>query len=198
MSQTSPTPVEKKIIFLLGGPGSGKGTVSKSICEHYNVGYMCAGDLLRKESKQDTEFGRDLAEQLRLGKIVPIEVTIRLLKNEIESQQKDFYIIDGFPRAVDQAVFFEKDVCPSIAVLFLHAPDEVLIQRLLSRAATSDRNDDNMNSIKLRINVFHNQSYPVIEHFEPTGKVHKIDATGTPEEVFSLVSKVLDKVIGKK
>ena len=186
---------EKKIIFLLGGPGSGKGTVSERIRSKYNVGYMCAGDLLRKEAKQDTEFGRDLAEQLRLGKIVPQEVTFRLLKQEIESQDKDFYIIDGFPRAVNQAIDFESTIYPSLAVIFIQAPDEVLVHRLTSRGKTSGRSDDNEESIRLRIKVFHSQSYPVVEHFEKFGKVHRIDATGNPDEVFTSVSQALDKVI---
>ena len=185
----------KKIVSLLGGPGSGKGTVSEFIKKKYNVGYMCAGELLRGAAQEDTKEGHELAEMLKNGVIVPQEVTIGLLKKEIMKGDRDFYIIDGFPRAVEQAETFEKTVKPFNAILYLDVEDEILIQRLTKRAQGSGRSDDNPESIKKRIAVFHNQSYPVIEHFEPTGKVTRIDARKTPEEVFAQIVPVLEKIV---
>lgn len=187
----------KKIISLLGGPGSGKGTLSEKLREKYNVGYMCAGELLRAEANADTDLGREIAQMLKDGVIVPQEVTISLLKKEILKAEKDFYIIDGFPRAVEQAQTFEREVTPFIAIVFLDASDEILIERLTKRSQGSGRSDDNPESIKKRISVFHNQSYPVIEYFEPMGKVIRIDASGTPQQVLDQAIPAIQKVLGK-
>jgi adenylate kinase family enzyme len=188
----------KKIISLLGGPGSGKGTASERIRKDYNVRYMCAGDLLRAAAKEDTKDGKDLAEMLKNGVIVPQEITIGLLRKEILKGEADFYIIDGFPRAVEQAQTFEKQVKPFDAVIFLEADDDILIERLMKRAKESGRSDDNPESIKKRITVFHNQSYPVVEYFEPMGKVTRVDAKGTPDEVYAAITPVLNKFAAAK
>lgn len=188
----------KKIISLLGGPGSGKGTASDKIKRDYNVGYMCAGELLRGAAKEDSKEGHELAEMLKNGVIVPQEITIGLLRKEILKGNHDFYIIDGFPRAVEQAQTFEKQVKPFDAVIFLSADDDILVERLMKRAKESGRSDDNPESIKKRITVFHNQSYPVVEYFEPMGKVTRVDATGTPEQVYAAIQPVLNKFVGAK
>lgn len=186
---------EKIVVCLLGGPGVGKGTQSELIKQNYDVGYMSAGDLLRGAAQADTPEGHKLAEQLRRGEIVPQEITIGLLKQEIERQQKELYIIDGFPRKVDQAETFVKTVVEPKAIIFLDAPDDVLVERLMGRAKTSGRSDDNPESIKLRLDVFHNQSYPVVGYFGE--KSHTIDSSRTPAEVFADIRKVLDKILGK-
>jgi adenylate kinase family enzyme len=183
----------KKVIFLLGGPGVGKGLQSSLIQKEYDVGYMSAGDLLRREAAKDTELGKKLAEQLRLGEIVAQEVTIGLLKAELENVNKPLYIIDGFPRKVDQAETFVKTVVPPAAVIFLDGDDEVLVQRLMGRAQTSGRTDDNPDSIRLRLKVFHEITCPVFEYFGD--KVHRIDAARTPEEVFADVKAVIQGIL---
>lgn len=184
----------KVVICLLGGPGSGKGTLSERIRAHYsNVGYMSAGELLRGAAAADTPEGRALAEQLRRGEIVPQEITIGLLREQIEKQNKDFYLIDGFPRQVDQAMTFENTVVSPKAVLFLSVPDDVLIKRLLNRGKTSGRSDDNEESIRLRINVYHTKCLPVNEYFGD--RLTKINADRTPIEIFEEVRSLIDRIL---
>jgi UMP-CMP kinase len=185
----------KIVICLLGGPGVGKGTQSELIQKTYDVGYMSAGDLLRKAAAQDTPFGRQLAEQLRKGEIVAQEITIGLLKDEILAQDKPIYVIDGFPRKLDQAETFCQTVVRPKAVLFLDAADDILVQRLLGRAQTSGRSDDNPESIRLRLKVFHDISYPVVEYFG--SDAYTIDSARTVEEVFADIKKVIDGLLNK-
>ena len=182
----------KVVVCLLGGPGVGKGTQSELIRKNYDVGYMSAGDLLRAAAAEDTEQGRTLQGQLTRGEIVPQEITIGLLKKEIERQDKRLYIIDGFPRQVDQAETFVKTVVEPKAIIFLDAPDDVLVERLMGRSRTSGRSDDNPESIRLRLKVFHEKSYPVVDYFGE--KSHRINSARTPEEVFADIRKVLDKI----
>ena len=182
----------KVVVCLLGGPGVGKGTQSELIRKNYDVGYMSAGDLLRAAAAEDTEQGRMLQGQLTRGEIVPQEITIGLLRKEIERQEKRLYIIDGFPRQVDQAETFVKTVVEPKAIIFLDAPDDVLVERLMGRSKTSGRSDDNPESIRLRLKVFHEKSYPVVDYFG--AKSHRINSARTPEEVFADIRKVLDKI----
>ena len=183
------------ILSLMGGPGCGKGTVSAQICQHYNCGYMSAGDLLRAAAKTDKALG----EMLTNGVIVPQEITIGLLKAEIERQAKDFYIIDGFPRKVDQADTFEATVNPFAAMIFIDVSDEVLLSRLLNRAQTSEvkRSDDTPEGFQKRLKVFHDVSYPVLEHFQKKNKAFVIKGEGSKEEVYAAVSKVIDSILHK-
>lgn len=185
---------DKIVIALIGGPGAGKGTISASIRKDYDVGYMCAGDLLRKAAQEDSPFGHKLAEQLKNGEIVAQEVTIGLLKKEIESQHKQFYLIDGFPRATEQAETFEKEIVPFKAAIFVSVPDDVLVQRLFKRGETSGRSDDNEESVKKRIHTFHTVCEPVNAYFGD--RLITIDGNaGTPDVVYEQVKKVLAKLI---
>lgn len=185
---------DKIVLALIGGPGAGKGTISNSIKRDYDVGYMCAGDLLRKAAQEDTPFGHKLAEQLKNGEIVAQEVTIGLLKKEIESQHKQFYLIDGFPRATEQAETFEREIVPFKAAIFVSVPDEILIQRVLKRGETSGRSDDNEESAKKRIHTFHTICEPVNHYFGD--RCITVDGNaGPPDVVYEQVKKVLAKIL---
>lgn len=124
-----------------------------------------------------------------------MEVTVALLENAmkdaITKQGKSKFLIDGFPRKLDQAHKFEDEVCPSAFTLFFDCPEEVMLQRLLKRGETSGRIDDNIESIKKRFQTFRDTSYPVVEYFRSQGKVIDIKATSTPEGVYEQVKKEL-------
>ncbi|OHT15121.1 Adenylate kinase family protein [Tritrichomonas foetus] len=187
----------KIIIFLIGGPGSGKGTQSERIIKDFDAGYMSAGDLLRKEADKGSELGNFIQEQMKQGAIVPQEITLRLLKNEILSQDKQLYLIDGFPRKVDKAEAFEKEIIPCKCALFLDVPDDVLVERLLGRAETSGRADDNPDTIKKRIITFHEVSEAVFNHFDKFGKSVKIDGNRNPDEVYADVKTLIQKIVNE-
>jgi adenylate kinase family enzyme len=185
----------KKIIFLLGGPGSGKGTQSERIIRDFDTGYMSAGDLLRKEAASGSDLGVFIDTQMKNGAIVPQEITIRLLKKELLAQKKQLYLIDGFPRQIEQGETFERDICRAKAALFLEVPDQVLIDRLLARAAGSGRADDNPETIRKRITVFHEICELVAGHFDKTGRSVRIDGNRDPDVVYADVKEAIQKVI---
>ncbi|KAJ5242455.1 adenylate kinase [Penicillium citrinum] len=185
------------VVFFLGGPGSGKGTQSANLVKNYSFVHLSAGDLLRAEQiREGSQYGAMIKEFITEGKIVPMEVTVALLSNAMAESlatnpptpgTKARFLIDGFPRKLDQAVFFEKTVCPSELVLFLDCPEDVMESRLLKRGETSGRDDDNAASIRKRFRTFVETSMPVVEAFRAQDKVITVKATGTVEEVYEIV-----------
>lgn len=188
---------KKIIIFLIGGPGSGKGTQAERILHDFDIGYMSAGELLRQETTSGSELGTFISEQMKLGNILPQEIVINLLKQEIIKQDKETYLIDGFPRKIDQAETFEQKVCSCALALFLDVPDDVLIERLIGRSQDSGREDDNPETIKLRIKTFHEISEQVFDYFNPTGKAVKIDGNRDPDAVYEDVKNAISSVISQ-
>lgn len=181
---------ERRIYFVLGGPGSGKGTQCARLVEKYGFAHFSAGDLLRAEVKSGSKQGEMIGEMIKEGKIVPGEITINLLKAAIEKCDSEGVLIDGFPRKLAQAGSFEKDVSDFEFVLFLDCPEDVMEERLLKRGETSGRTDDNIESIRKRFRTFVETSMPVVEYFEAKGKVRRIDATQPADAVFDIVNKL--------
>ena len=186
-------PEESKIVFVLGGPGSGKGTQCEKIIATYDgVHHFSAGDLLRDAVKNGNA---DLEAIMKEGKLVPMETTIGLLKDAMVGCGGKTFLIDGFPRAMDQAIAFEKSIQPCTAVLFFDCSEEVMRERLLARGETSGRADDNEETIVKRFRTFVEQSKPVVEEFDKEGKVFSISSEQSPDDVFLEVKKALDNVL---
>ncbi|KZF26865.1 UMP-CMP kinase [Xylona heveae TC161] len=190
------SPKDVGVIFVLGGPGAGKGTQCANLVREYGFKHLSAGDLLRAEQERPgSQFGNMIKEYIREGKIVPMEVTVQLLENAmgeaIRTEGKKRFLIDGFPRKMDQALKFEETVCPSQFTLFFDCPESVMQERLLNRGKTSGRADDNAESITKRFRTFIETSMPVVDFFEKQGKVVKIPAIKTPEEVFQDVETAM-------
>lgn len=148
-------------------------------------------------------FGEMIKDYIKDGKIVPMEVTVQLLENAITEvveknpAGKGKFLIDGFPRKMDQALKFEETVCPSKFVLFFDCPEEEMQKRLLNRGKTSGRSDDNAESIKKRFKVFIETSMPVVDYFEGQDRVVKVVATKTPDEVYKETKEKLEARLGK-
>ncbi|KAL8759797.1 MAG: hypothetical protein Q9199_000521 [Rusavskia elegans] len=192
------SPDHISVIFVLGGPGAGKGTQCANLVRDYGFKHLSAGDLLRAEQdRPDSQFGNMIKEYIADGKIVPMEVTVQLLENamteEINNQKEKStvrrFLIDGFPRQMDQALKFEQSVCPSKFTLFFDCPEDLLQERLIKRGKTSGRADDNAESIKKRFRTFVETSMPVVDYFEKEGKVVKVSAAKGPEEIYAEVKK---------
>lgn len=115
---------DSEIVFVLGGPGSGKGTQCERIVKDYGMFHLSAGDLLRDEVKSGSAVGKTCGELMKEGALVPMHVTIQLLKNAMIKSKKSNFLIDGFPRAVDQAEAFESGIKPCKSVLFFDCPGE--------------------------------------------------------------------------
>ncbi|KAI9747181.1 MAG: bifunctional uridylate/adenylate kinase [Lichina confinis] len=191
------------VIFVLGGPGSGKGTQCGYLVKDYGFVHLSAGDLLRAEQdRPGSEFGELIHRCIREGVIVPMEVTIALLENAVReamtesspsgdtNEDKDperkltgRFLIDGFPRKMDQAIEFERTVCESRFTIFFDCPIETMLERLLNRAKTSGRADDNPDSIKKRFRTFEETSMPVVDYFRKQTKVVTVDASPDPDVV---------------
>ncbi|KAE8133119.1 adenylate kinase-domain-containing protein [Aspergillus pseudotamarii] len=189
---------EVTVVFLLGGPGSGKGTQSANLVRDYGFVHLSAGDLLRAEQiREGSQYGELIKTYIREGKIVPMEITVALLSNAMADALKNGagagegkkarFLVDGFPRKLDQAVFFEDTVCPSELTLFLDCPEEVMEKRLLKRGETSGRDDDNAESIRKRFRTFVDTSMPVVKAFQEQDKVVSVSATGSVEEVYARI-----------
>lgn len=175
-----------KVIFVLGGPGSGKGTQCASIVEHFGFTHLSAGDLLRAEINSGNENGLMIQNMIKEGKIVPSEVTVKLLLTAMKKSGNDKFLIDGFPRNEENRAAFElvTGITPEF-ILFFDCPEEEMERRLLGR--NQGRVDDNIETIRKRFKVFIESSLPVINHYESLGKVRKIDAARSKEEVFATV-----------
>ncbi|KAI9312442.1 adenylate kinase-domain-containing protein [Dichotomocladium elegans] len=156
-----------------------------------------AGDLLRAEQQREgSEYSELIQTYIQEGKIVPMEVTIALLykamQESFENDGKTRFLVDGFPRKMDQALKFEEMVVESRLVLYFEAAEQTLQERLLKRGESSGRVDDNIESIKKRFQTFKETSFPVIQYYEEKGKVRKINAELSREEVYSAVRQILD------
>jgi UMP-CMP kinase len=184
------------VLFILGGPGAGKGTQSANLVRDYGFVHLSAGDLLREEQdKEGSKYGQLIKDYIKDGLIVPMEVTVKLLENamraKLDKNGTGKFLIDGFPRKMDQAVFFEETVCPSKYTVFLDCPEDLMRERLLNRGKTSGRSDDNEESIIKRFKTFVNTSMPVVEHFSQEGRVIKVPADGTVDDVYEKLVKSL-------
>ncbi|KAH8601011.1 putative uridylate kinase [Bisporella sp. PMI_857] len=177
------------VVFVLGGPGAGKGTQCANPVQDYNFTHLCAGDLLRSEQERPDS-----------DRIVPTKITAQLLVNEITNTVKDMedgegrFVIDGCPRAMDQVQLFEETICKSKFVLFFDCPEEEMRRRLLHRGKTSGRADDNLESIGKRFKVFVEQSMPVIDYYEERDRVVRVLANKSPEEVYK---ETRDKLVAR-
>jgi len=198
------------VIFVLGGPGAGKGTQCAKLVEEYGFCHLSAGDLLRAEQhREGSEFGELIQTCIREGTIVPMEVTVKLLKNAMSAAMAEGskgegwssghgrFLIDGFPRKMDQAIKFEEEVCLASLVLFFSTTEEVMLARLLERGKTSGREDDNVESIKKRFHTYHEQTMPVIEHYRKLGKVAEVDSSASVDEVYKNTSAIVSKILSR-
>ncbi|KDD72671.1 adenylate kinase [Helicosporidium sp. ATCC 50920] len=188
-AQQSAAPGDKRVVFVLGGPGSGKGTQSSRLVEEFGVVHLSAGDLLRAHMLSGSEEGKMVADMIAAGQIVPSRVTVDLLQRAMSASGARIFLIDGFPRNDENRAAFEKQtgIHPDF-VLFFDCPEDVMERRLLGR--NEGRTDDNIETIRKRFRVFLEQSLPVIQHYDGQSKVRKICADREPEDVYAEVRQL--------
>ncbi|GKV17615.1 hypothetical protein SLEP1_g28096 [Rubroshorea leprosula] len=177
------------ITFVLGGPGSGKGTQCEKIVETFGFRHLSAGDLLRREIASKSKDGSMILNIIKDGKIVPSEVTVKLIQREMESSDNHKFLIDGFPRSEENRIAFERIIGaePNI-VVFFDCPVEEMVKRVLNR--NQGRVDDNIDTIRKRLKVFEALSLPVINYYSQKGKLYTINAVGTEDEIFEQVRPI--------
>ena len=187
-------------IILCGAPGCGKGTQSEFIVEKYGLTHLSTGDLMRHEVASGSELGQLIESYTSQGQLVPDDVTIQLLEKHIESLPADTkgLIFDGFPRTLNQAVQLErlmkKRGDKTAIIIDINVPEDEIIRRLIERGKTSGRSDDNLDTIKKRLVVYHDQTRPVDDYYELMDKYVRIQGLGTISGIFGRISRVLDKI----
>jgi len=182
------------VIWVLGGPGSGKGTQCDKIVAKYGYTHLSSGDLLRAEVQSGSERGKQLTEIMTKGDLVPMFVVLDLLAEAMISKLDGSkgYLIDGYPREVQQGKEFEAEILPCTQILYFDVSDATMTERLLNRGKSSGRADDNEETIKKRLNTFHQHSKPVIDAY--ASKCKSIPAERDPNDIFSDVCATLDSL----
>jgi UMP-CMP kinase len=180
------------VIFVLGGPGSGKGTTSAAIEAEFGYEHLCVGDMLRAEADSKSSLSNNIRSYLREGQIVPAEITVKILKKAMEKSGNTKFIVDGFPRDLKNVQCWNENMAAISEiqfVLFLDCPHDVMISRLLERGKHSDgRCDDNEEAINKRIDVFEQSTRAIIDSFRAEGKVREVSSNRSFEDVLAEVS----------
>ena len=186
-------------IVLFGGPGSGKGTQSEKLIDKYGLHHISTGEVLRDHIKRETELGKIAKQYIDEGQLIPDDLMIRILDDVLEKEAKDKpgVIFDGFPRTVPQAEALDKLLRQRDkelhAVVGLEVPDEELVKRMINRGKMTGRADDNEETIKKRLDVYHNQTSPLRDHYKKQNKYVAIDGNRNIDHIFESIVKELDK-----
>ncbi|MDF1576402.1 MAG: adenylate kinase [Bacteroidales bacterium] len=186
-------------IVLFGPPGSGKGTQSEKIIAKYGLLHISTGDLLREQVAMQTKLGLQAKEIMDKGELVSDKIVIGMIKNKLkENKGGPGFIFDGFPRTVEQARSLRNALTQydeRIGVMIsLEVPREELVKRLLKRGEETGRTDDNLETINNRIDVYNRQTIPVTYYYQKMRKHAAVEGTGTVDEIFKRIQKVIAKV----
>lgn len=188
-----PNPVE--VFFVLGGPGSGKGTQCAKLVQEYGFKHLSTGDLLREAVKEGSKEGKEIEELMREGKLVSTDILIALIKNAlVKTNYTKRILLDGFPRNNENDEIWKKLMETESIVkglIFFQCSEEVMEKRLLIRGQNSGRADDNLETIRKRFKTFTEETHPIVERYQKLGIVIPINSENSPEAVHEEVKKQL-------
>jgi adenylate kinase len=194
-------------LVLLGPPGAGKGTQAEPLCETFDLAYVATGELLRDQRRSDTELGREVAGYMDQGHLVPDELVTAMVRERLQGEQRGF-LLDGFPRTLAQAEALDQATEISAALL-IDVPDETLVERIGGRRQCprghvyhvvfnppaqdgicdvdgeplSRRDDDDPETVRERLRVYHGDTAPVVDHYERRGVLVRADGKRSPDDV---------------
>lgn len=189
-----------KNIVIFGAPGSGKGTQSDKMIAKYGFKHISTGDVLRNEIKNGTELGKTAKGYIDNGQLIPDDLMVNILASVYDSFGKEHegVIFDGFPRTIPQAEALKKMLAERghkvAAMIELDVPEDELMKRLILRGKQSGRSDDNEDTIKKRLTVYHNQTAPLIDWYEKEGIHHHINGLGDLDRIFADICKVINSL----
>jgi adenylate kinase len=186
-------------LLVLGPQGAGKGTQAKRIAADYGIPHISTGEMFRAEIDAGTDFGRRLKSVLDSGELVPDELTIAKIRERLaEPDAADGFVLDGFPRNLAQAEALDSmlaEIGRSLdAILFFDLPDEVGRERMQRRAQEEGRTDDTPETIARRLEIYHRDTEPVVEHYRATGKLVPLHAGRTVDQVYREIQEALQRL----
>lgn len=187
-------------LVIFGAPGSGKGTQSEKLIDRYHLHHISTGEVLRDHIARGTELGRTADSYISQGQLIPDELMLRVLEHELDNnpdKTAEGVIFDGFPRTIPQALAL-KDMMKRRgqkihAVIGLEVPEDQLMERMVLRGKESGRSDDNPETIRKRLAVYHKQTQPLRDYYVGEGVYVPIKGDGTVGQVFERVIAALDK-----
>lgn len=187
-------------LVIFGAPGCGKGTQSERLIDRYGFYHISTGEVLRDLIARGTELGKIADSYISKGNLIPDDLMLKIIDELLDSQEVDGknIIFDGFPRTVRQAQelegLLEKHGRKVDAVIGLEVGDDILIERLINRGKESGRSDDNPETIKKRIEVYHTQTQPLRDFYMDNGKYKSIDGARPVDDIFRDIIEKIEKL----
>ena len=189
-------------IVLLGPPGAGKGTQAKKLEQAYGIKQLSTGEMLRAAVAEGSEFGQKCKQIMDAGQLMPDDLMVDMIVDRIEQPDcRNGFILDGFPRTVAQAEALDrtldaKDLALD-AVISMEVNDDELVGRIETRILESNgaRSDDNVNTLKMRLMVYHEQTAPILPYYEKKGILKKVDGMASIETVASSIDEILKEAV---
>lgn len=191
-------------VVLFGAPGSGKGTQSERLINEFGLHHISTGEVLRDHIRRGTELGKIADSYISKGQLIPDDLMIRILDDVLDKEAagKEGVVFDGFPRTIPQAEALKelllKRGTDLHAVVGLEVPEDELVERMLNRGKQTGRADDNIETIKNRLQVYHNQTHPLREYYTTEGKYLGINGSGNVEEIYNNIAENLAKATGRE
>ena len=187
-----------KVLFLLGLPGSGKTTQCVNLVRQYKYVHLPLGQLLRNEQQNGGLYGKIIYDCMLKGVLIPAEITIKILEKAInENLHSKLLLIDGFPRNKENLLGWIQCIKRKIedeSVLVLDCAEEICMKRIIKRSKNSNRIDDNEECIKKRFETYYTETLPVIQYYDNTNLVHKVNANLSAEEVFINIINIFNDI----
>ena len=190
-------------IVLFGAPGSGKGTQSAKIIDQFGLYHISTGEVLRDHIARGTELGATAEKYISKGHLIPDDLIVNLIADVIDNDAKDAkgVVFDGFPRTIPQAEALKKMLeergSKVHAVVGLEVPEDELVERMINRGKETGRADDNIETIKNRLEVYHNQTHPLREYYLADGSYLPINGSGSVEEIFDNIANGIEAATGE-
>ncbi|MDE7414098.1 MAG: adenylate kinase [Muribaculaceae bacterium] len=191
-------------VVLFGAPGSGKGTQSEKLIKDFGLYHISTGEVLRDHIRRGTDLGKIADSYISKGQLIPDDLMIRILDDVLEKEAADKkgVVFDGFPRTIPQAEALKelllKRGTDLHAVIGLEVPEEELVERMINRGKETGRADDNLETIKNRLQVYHNQTHPLRDYYNEEGKYLPINGSGSVDEIYDTIASGIEKTTGHK
>lgn len=189
-------------LVIFGAPGSGKGTQSAKLIDEYGLFHISTGEVLRGQIAQGTDLGKIADSYISKGHLIPDDLMIQILDDVLEQNAKDVkgVVFDGFPRTIPQAIalkeLLQKRGTELHAVIGLEVPEDELVDRMIKRGQQTGRADDNIDTIKNRLQVYHNQTHPLQQYYKDEDKYIAINGLGIVDEIFDNIAIGIENKTG--